>query len=194
MPTYYAGKRGSPKWIGWFFALIGLVQVGVAARMAQDRVTILDKWPTAEAEVLRSEVTTSRSSNSNSTTYGVEVDFRYTVNGREYRSPSSLGYTTSSYKSMRATAESFAPGSHHTIRYNPTAPYDVRFNAAYTFEFFMFPVFLGGMGLVFSLVGFTVARKAGASASGERLCPSCSQPVPEGQHFCGSCGAPMPGQ
>ena len=181
-------KQANPKLLGGIFALVGLGLLGGAGYAGQNRLKILNDWPTADAEVVRSEVT--RKSDSDSTTYGVEIQFRYTVNGKEYTSASTMGYTTSSYTQMRRAADEHPPGSHHQIRYDPQYPPDIYFNAGYNFGFFFVPLLLGGMGLIFTVVGLAVFSKA--RRTGEVRCPSCGQVALGGQKFCGSCAAPLP--
>jgi hypothetical protein len=54
---------------------------------------------------------------------------------------------------MKRLADRFARGTRHPIKYNPADPNDIRFNAEYSFRFFLLPIISGGLGLIFSFVG-----------------------------------------
>lgn len=190
---------GSPRVIGAIFFFVGLGMLVGAFFFGRKQLTILNTWPVAQAEVLSSEVTTHESSDNGSNTYGVLVEFRFTVDGREHTASSTRGYTTSFRGSMQRTADRFARGTRHPIHYNPHEPTDIRFNAGYSLEFFGIPAFLGGMGLLFAGVGFAVMRKkthAHAVAAGALpgdtpsggACPTCRTPAPAGEKFCPNCG------
>jgi hypothetical protein len=180
--------------VGGVFTPIGLALLAAAGWTGNRQYTILKSWPTVEAEVTRSEVARSLShdSESNRSTYmyKAQIEFRYTLNGKEYLTPSDPGYSTSSYPEMKRLANRFAPGTRHPIKYNPADPNDIRFNAGFSFGFFLLPIILGGMGLVFSLLGivFLVVSRSGVSLQ----CPSCGARVEPGQNFCPNCATALP--
>lgn len=178
-----------PKWFGAIFALVGVGALAGSWFLLEKQLTILREWPTVHAEVLQSEVTSHRDSDDNSTTYGVRVEFRFALNGKEYKASADRGYTSSSLSSMRGMADRFSPGSHHPIRYNPVQPTDIHFNAGYSLEFFGVPVFVSVFGFVFLLIGgFIIKGKRHPYAPDASLCPTCSAPAPPGEKFCPKCG------
>jgi hypothetical protein len=184
------GKRVL-KLVGGIFAVVGLALLGAAYWTGNRQLTIIKSWPTIQAEVTKSQVTHHLSHDSERSTdtmmYEAEIEFRYTLNGKEYVTPSNPGYSTSSYPEMKRLADTFAPGTTHLIRYNPADPNDIRFNAGYSFGFFFLPVLFGGMGIVFGGIGTGLLI---ASRSRESLrCPSCGQGVDKGQKFCPNCAA-----
>lgn len=186
-------SRGVNKLVGGIFTVVGLALLGTGGWVGNRQYTILKSWPTLEAEVTKSQVTHHVSHNSRShtdtTMYGAEIEFRYTVEGRQFTTPSTPGYSTSSYPEMKRMADTYAPGTRHTIRYNPADPNDVRFNAGYNFGFFFLPVVFGGMGVVFTGVGIGLLA---ASRSWQPLqCPACGQAVERGQKFCPNCATPL---
>jgi hypothetical protein len=73
------------------------------------------------------------------------------------------------------------------LLYNPADPAEIEYNAGYNFEFFGIPLFCGGMGLIFALVGVASFRKREANR-----CPACAQFIAPGQTSCPNCGAPLP--
>jgi hypothetical protein len=179
--------------VGGIFTVVGLAMLGGGLWTGNRQYTILKSWPTLEAEVTKSQVTHhvsySSRSHTDTTMYQAEIEFRYTVDGRQFTTPSTPGYSTSSYGEMKRMADTYAPGTRHTIRYNPANPNDIRFNAGYNFGFFFLPLLLGGMGVVFAGLGI---GNVVASRSGQPLqCPACGQAVERGQKFCSNCAAPL---
>jgi hypothetical protein len=180
---------GLARLVGGIFTPIGIIMLALAGWAGNRQYTILKTWPSVDAEVTRSEVT--RGTDSEGTAmYGTEIDFRYTVAGREFNTPGSSSYRSSSYREMKGKADKYAPGTRHSILYNPSDPAEIHFEAGYNLSFFFLPVILGAMGLVFAGLGAGVLW---ASRS-ERLlrCSSCGQPVAAGQSFCPNCAAALP--
>lgn len=177
------------KLVGAIFALVGSAMLGGSGWSANRQYTILETWPAVDAQVMDSRVASYRDSGGKRM-YSAEIEFRYTVSGKEYKTPASSGYSSSSYTEMNSKVVKYAPGSRHSIRYDPANPNDIRFDVGYNFNFFFLPVLLGGMGLIFGGVGVGLLF---ASRSMRPLqCPSCGQPVEKGQNFCPNCAAPLP--
>ncbi len=184
-----AYRSRNPRVVNGIFSIVGSLLLAAGAWVGHRQYTIVATWPSVDAEVTSSRVIHGRDTKG-SAMYGAEIEFRYTVRGRERRTPSSLAYETSSYRSVKRKVDQYAPGTVHPIRYNPANPDDIRFDAGYNFGFFLFPVILGGMGALFAgigIAGLVVSRKAQA-----RLCPACGQPVQAGQNFCPHCAAALP--
>jgi len=130
------------------FLVLGLGLLGGAGYDVYRRYTILRSWPSVEAVVLDSELYRHR--NDFVRRSGRTVLFGYTVNGEEYKSLVSSLYVRG-YKAQRKFSDKYAPGSRHSIRYNPENPKDIRFEVDY--RFFFVPVVLGFIGVVFSGLG-----------------------------------------
>jgi hypothetical protein len=174
--------------VGGVFFVVGLGLLTGGGFSARSQYNILKNWPKVDAWVTKSEVTTGR--DQDTTMYGTQFEFRYTVNGREYLTPASSSYKSSSYVEMKRKADLFAPGTQHTLLYDPVEPSDIRYDAGYNFSFFLVSTILGGMGIVFTGVGALVwflFRSAGVAL----LCPSCSRPIEVGQEFCPHCANPL---
>lgn len=184
------GDRRSSLLIGGIFSLIGFVFLGVAGWTGQARYLRMTTWPKVEAEVVSSEVTRQRSSSSSTPMYSVEVVFRYTIEGEEYTTPWSPGYSTSSYSQMRRNASSFQPGQRYPIQYNPEDPNEIEARAGWTFGFFFLPAIFGFIGLVFAIVGLALLKATKAAAPA--VCASCGSEVAKGMKFCPNCATPLP--
>ena len=133
------------------FLVVGLGLLGGAGYDGYRRYTILKTWPSVEAVVLDSELYRHR--NDFVRKSGRTVLFGYTVHGEEYKSFVSAPYVSRSYKVQQEFGEKYAPGSRHSIRYNPENPNDIRFEVGYKIRFFFVPVLLGFIGIVFSGLG-----------------------------------------
>jgi hypothetical protein len=183
------------KLVGVLPFLVGLGLFAGAAFTANRQYTIINKWPTVDAQVARSELASHRHTfahdSSPTTVYQAQIDFQYTLGGKPYTTPCGRDYSTSDYAEMKRKVDAYAPGSHHAIRYNPTNPNDVRYDAAYTFGFFLTPLILGGAalmtasaGAVMFLIGWFLGRTI-------VRCPSCNQMVGRTGLNCPNCGAPL---
>lgn len=82
-------------------------------------------WTETPCTVISSRV--QRHSGSDSTTYSVDVFYRYTVDGREYKSNryASLGGSSSGYKRKAAVVKKYPAGSQRVCYVNPKDPTDV---------------------------------------------------------------------
>lgn len=187
------GSRSAFRWVGGIFMAVGLVLLGIGGWVGHRQFTILKSWPTVEAEVTKSRVTDYLSHDSDhnrdTTMYQVEVEFQYAIDGKQFLTPSTPGYSNSDYPSMKRIADSFGPGTRHIIRYNPADPNDIRMNAGYNFGFFFLPILMGGMGIVFTGIG--VALVVVSRSVQAMQCTACGQSLNPGQRFCPNCAAPV---
>lgn len=177
------------KLVGAVFTLAGAIMLSVAGWTGNQQYTILKTWPTAEAEVTESRVTTGRDSDG-TTMYGAQMEFRYTVNGKEYVTPAASSCRTSSYTEMKRKANHYAPGTRHPIRCNPGNPDDIRFDVGYSFGFFFLPMLLGGMGVIFAGLGVTFLYVSRRQRGVE--CPTCGYRLEKGQDMCPQCHSALP--
>ena len=173
--------------------LLGLGLLTGAWFTASHRYTIVKKWPTVDAEVTRSELThhqeTFGKNNTPTTVYQAQIEFRYTVGGKSYTSPTGLDYSSSNFVGMKLKVDTYAPGTHHPIRYNPANPNDIRYDAGFTFGFFLVPLILGISGLGFTLVGAAVFYGGMALGRAKVRCPSCGEMFRYTEPACPNCGA-----
>jgi hypothetical protein len=175
--------------VGAIFTLAGAILLSVAGWTGNRQYTILKTWPTVEAEVTESRVTTGRDSEG-TTMYGTQMEFRYTVNGKEYVTPAASSYRTSSYTEMKRKADHYASGTRHPIRYNPGNPDDIRFDVGYTFGFFFLPALMSGMGVIFGGLGITFLYVSRRQRGVE--CPACGYRMEKDQDACPQCHSARP--
>ena len=189
-------NKQNSRLVGAFLTCVGLPSVGVGLWMGHVQSTVIKTWPTVDAEVITSQVNATRGTTRNGfrvTRYEAEIVFRYTVGGKEYTSRSTPGYMTARYSIMKRIADTYAPGTHHPIRYNPEYPSTVLFNVGYNFAFFLLPVTFGGLGLLFTVIGMITLKGAPAGRAGSgRPCQACGQALQPGHKFCSNCGRPVP--
>ena len=157
-------QRRGDIWVGGFLTALGLLLLGGALWTANR----LKSWPAVEAEVTKSEVSGpfSHSSSgtlvvpaltgSHKTVYSTKVEFRFAAAGKQFTASSSD--ESDDRGGANQTARDFAPGTRHTIRYNPENPNEIRFNAGYlnvvyTIMFFLNPIAFGLSGLALTRYG-----------------------------------------
>ena len=151
-------RRGDIR-VGGFLAALGLLLLG-ASWWTGNR---LRSWPAVEAEVTQSEVSGPSRLGSGKTMYYTKVEFRFATDGKQFTASSSD--KSDSPWLAHQTATAFAPGTRHTIRYNPASPNKISFNAGYfnpvyMFRFFLQPILLGMSGLVLIACGLQSLRKS----------------------------------
>ncbi|HXE89616.1 MAG TPA: DUF3592 domain-containing protein [Terriglobales bacterium] len=158
----------------YLFLLVGLTMLGGAGWALAQRLVVLKTWPETQAEVTRSKmfshvVTTNRQEkdsidssrtrtvSTSTTMYGAQLEFRYTVNGREYNTPTGAGYEISDAGRMSELVSRYAVGSRHPIRYDPSDPSDIRIEAD-TAMFFAPLLIVGALGMISTGIGVRLWR------------------------------------
>jgi len=175
--------------------LIGLGSLAGAGFAGSHQYTILKKWPTVDAEVARSELShhqeTFGKSHTPTTVYQAQIEFRYAVNGNQYTTPAASNFSTSNYAEMKQKVDTYAPGTHHPIRYNPANPNDISYDAGFTFGFFLGPLIFGIVGLGFTTLGAAVFYGGWAIGRAKARCPSCGAMVRRTEPSCPNCGTAL---
>ena len=123
--------------------------------------------------------------------YQAKIDFRYTVGGKQYTTPSSSSLSTSNYAEMKQEVDTYAPGTRHPIRYNPANPNDISYEAGFTFGFFLGPLILGVVGLGFTATGAVLFFIGWAIVKAKVPCPSCGAMVRRTEPSCPNCGTAL---
>ena len=140
------------------FFLIGLL---FAVPPFIEQMKVLRSWPSADAQVVRSEVVPLRT-DSGQMLYDTRFVLAYQVDGRPYVSSVGSLHQSTSYERKKKQAERFPAGSHTEVRHNPGDPTDVRIQAGFNVHFFAVPVFISGVAAIFGLLAlffFLVSRR-----------------------------------
>jgi len=128
--------------------LIFLACLVLAAPSYRQQHRILKTWPGVEAEVVRSQVTPHPEGGT--PLYATDLQLAYSVDGRPYLGAYRFPHLSTNYQRKQKQAAQYPPGSRHRIRYSPADPTDIRIHVGYNLEFFMVPVFITGLGLIFA--------------------------------------------
>jgi hypothetical protein len=119
---------------------VGLILLGSGVLLGLGQYAVVALWPTAAAEVTKSQVLYQDGS------YQPEAEFRYTVQGRDFVSKAVLAAGVSGYPQAKRLADGYSPGTGHAIRYSPRHPEQIIADAGYTLEFFRRPLLVVGLG------------------------------------------------
>lgn len=121
--------------------------------------------------------------------YEANVEFRYTVGGKSYTAQAGSDYSTSDYAEMKQKVKTYAPGTHHPIRYNPGNPSDISYDAGFTIGFFLVPLIVSGAGLIAVSTGVVLFLIGWGMGEATVRCTSCGQVVMRSEKVCPKCGA-----
>ena len=140
------------------FFVIGLL---FAVRPFLQQQKVLRSWPSADAQVVHSDVVPLRT-DSGQVLYDTLLVLSYQAQGRPYVSSVGSLHQSTSYQRKKKQADRFQPGNHTEVRYNPADPRDVRVQVGYNVHFFAVPIFISGVAGIFgvlALVLFLFARQ-----------------------------------
>lgn len=175
--------------------LVGIGLLTGAGFTVNRQYTILKKWPTVDAEVARSELTSRQTTFANdaspTTVYQAHIEFRYAIGGKPYSTATGSHYSTSDFAEMKQKVDTYAPGTHHVIRYNPSNPNEIRYDAGFTFGFFLAPLILGGVGLMSTVAGAGLFFAGWTIGKAKVRCPSCGEMVRRTEQSCPNCGTAL---
>ncbi len=117
--------RGGTLLFGGVFVAVGAGLLVFWFLPAAAKSLASTRWTETPCTVISSRVKSH--SDSDGTTYSVDIFYRYTVNGREYKSNryASLGGSSSGYKGKAAAVEKYPAGSQRICYVNPDDPTDV---------------------------------------------------------------------
>jgi|ERR1019366_1941617 hypothetical protein len=124
------------------------------------QVRVLQTWPETEAQVMRSDVVTQPAP-PHQQLFAAKLQVLYTVDGRPITAEL-ISFQSPNYEQTAARAARFPVGSHHPIRYDPRAPTQARIGAGWNLRFFLVPLVMLGMGVIFGGIAaaFLVAARA----------------------------------
>lgn len=153
-------RSGTLQTIAVACLIIGVILLIFSAPFYIHQIGVLRSWPTADAQVLRSDVVVDRISQ-HEQFYSAHIGLLYTVQGKPITTEVT-SFQDQDYIKTRARASDFQVGSHHEIRYSPSDPLQARIGAGWNARFFALPLIVSGCGAVFILITvvlLTVARR-----------------------------------
>ena len=179
MPTRRSGGTGgfdeaisresggwSPGCTAAFFGVFLVAGLGLLALLGWPVVQTFEarsSWIEVPCEILASDV--GSHSDSDGTTYSVDVRYRYSVDGRAYESDRYrfLGGSSSGYEGKQRVVDALPPGTVTPCRYDPEDPaeavLDVRFGWWTLLALFPLPFLLVGAGGVFHVARKSLQRR-----------------------------------
>ena len=160
-------SRISPKSLRYASRLclfLAAVALAVAAFATYRQHVIASSWPTVEAQVLHRQIGRQRNMRSGRFAYSATIAFRFQVMGTPYEAACSSTRAYSDITVLWGKVQSFNEGTHHQIRYNPADPHDIRFDAAYSIDFFIGPVAFCCLVPLLSALGGALSARARSSA------------------------------
>ena len=130
--------------------IIGVILVVFSLPFYLHQINVLRTWPTADAQILHSDVVVERISQ-HEQFYSARLGLLYTIDGKPITTDVT-SFQDNNYKKTRARADEFPVGSHHEIRYDPQNPSLARIGAGWNLRFFALPLIVSGCGACFGLV------------------------------------------
>ena len=198
--TVRLGARAVAAFFG-LFLVIGLIVLVVMGASVLKAFTS-GSWTPVEATVVSSGVRSHRGDDS--TTYSVNILYRYVVDGRELRSNryGFMGGSSSGYGGKYEIVRAYPPGRSFTAYVNPDDPADAVIERGFTSDMWVLlvpAVFMavGGTGIYFALkfarratVKFTVDSPRLAAPPAGRFVPSIKS-APQAGRLIGGSGDPI---
>ena len=151
-------RGGTLQAIGVACLIIGVILIIFSLPFYWHQIDVLRTWPTADAQVLHSDVVVERISR-HEQFYSARLGLLYTIDGKPITTEVT-SFQDNNYKKTRARADEYAAGSHHEIRYDPQNPSQARIGAGWNLRFFALPLVVSGCGAVFGLIA-TILLLAG---------------------------------
>lgn len=143
-------RRGTLQAIAVACLIIGVILLIFSAPFYIHQIEVLRTWPTADAQILRSDVVVDRISQ-HEQFYSAKIGLLYTVEGKPITTEVT-SFQDQNYDKTRARAAEFQVGSHHQIRYDPRDPLQARIGAGWNARFFALPLIVSACGLAFCLI------------------------------------------
>jgi hypothetical protein len=163
-----AERRGILQFIGAACLIVGGLFAIMSAPFFLGQMRVLRSWPTAQAEILKSDVV-SQPAPKHQQLYAANLRIAYVVNGQPI-TVDLTSFQSSNYQETVRRAAEFPAGSRHEIRYDPSNPNQVRIGARWNRRFFAVPLITLGCGAAFALLAlgfFISALLAGSAAAGK---------------------------
>ena len=169
--TPVTGKRRSGRWIAFIFSAVFFAMGTLLLYLFLIRPVTLSyaaaDWPAVSCTVLTSEV--GRHSDSDGTTYSVDITYRYTVDGREYTGDryNFMGGSSSGRSGKAKVVKAHPPGSEHLVYVDPDDPTRAVLTRELGWEIWVgvIPAAFTVIGLVGMVLSLRIGRPSGATTA-----------------------------
>lgn len=139
------------KFMGTALLIFGLAALGYALMYFVQERHILRHWPRAEATVTDAEVVVRQTDEG--PLYATELHFAFAAKGQPVAGMYVFPHESTSRERKLKQVAQYPIGSRHPIVYDPANPSHMYVRPGYNVEFFVVPVFLAGISLLFFLAG-----------------------------------------
>ena len=139
----------------------GLLFLFVAAGLLVRQFLFLATWPETDAIVTGTQILEEKSGSNGRTLYRSQVDVRYDLHGQAVKGRAVSTFWTSDRAKTQEKLAGFVAGARKKVRYNPSNPDELRFDADLGLESLQVPLLSGAVGLVLLVAWFFVGPRAG---------------------------------
>ena len=137
------------KFVAAALLMFGLAALGWALMYFVQERHIVHAWPRAEATVVDAQVVEHKAEAG--PLYAGEIQFAFSVKERSVTGIYVFPHESTSRERKEKQLARYPVGSRHTIAYDPESPAHVYIRPGYNVEFFVIPVFLGGVAVLFAI-------------------------------------------
>lgn len=167
-PRAAAARRViGPGMFGGIFVVVGLVSTWFLTVPMWSWAIASTKWAKTPCTIVSSRVESH--SGDKGTTYSVDIVYRYTFGGREYRGDrySAVTGSSSGYDGKEEIVARYPPGSQSVCYVNPARPYEALLKPGFSWGllFGLLPLVFVGVGAI--IMFFGGGRRAGIASSPE---------------------------
>jgi ABC-type Na+ efflux pump permease subunit len=134
--------------VGKLIIALGMLLIAGALWAIYGRYVIFSSWPTVDAQVTKSEISGPIRMQRGDRVYYTRIEFQFLADGKQFTA--SARDKSDNRSGAQMVANTYSPGTHHTIRYNPANPNDIRFDVVNMFET---PVAVGIFGVAMLVIG-----------------------------------------
>jgi len=137
--------------VGKLISALGAIVLAGALWAIHSRYVIFTSWPRVDAEVTKNEIigpVQLPRGGATKSVYYTRIQFQFVADGTQFTA--SVRDQSDNWSGAKMTANTYSPGTHHTIRYNPANPNDIRFDIVNAFET---PVAVGIFGTAMLVIG-----------------------------------------
>ena len=136
-----------------------LVAVGLLVR----QFLYLATWPQTDTIVTGTRIVEEKSGSNGHPLYRAQVDVRYDLHGQAVQGHAVSTFWTSERDKSQAKLVGFVAGAHKKVRYNPSSPKELRFDADIGFESLQIPLLSAAVGIVLLVAWFFLGRSRDSS-------------------------------